>query len=164
MKPERPKLVTSAIEMKSTHRENLVLILNQTLADLTDLKTHAKQAHWNVQGENFVTYHKLFDKIANEVDGFIDIVAERCAQIGGYVNGRLSDASKNSTLPKFPDGIVKDRQCLEAVLSSVSYMAKSCRDGIEYAEDNGDYATSDMYIDITRALDKLLWMLNASSL
>lgn len=156
-------MVSSAIEMKPAYRENLVSMLNQTLADLTDLKTHAKQAHWNVRGENFVSYHKLFDKVAGEVDGFIDVVAERCAQIGGFVHGRLSDAAKNSSVPAFPDDITKDHQCLSAVLASVSYMAKSCRDGIEYAEDNGDYATSDMYIDITRALDKLLWMLHASN-
>jgi starvation-inducible DNA-binding protein len=164
METKKPKLVPSAIEMPSAKRNNLVIMLNQTLADLTDLKTHAKQAHWNVQGENFTTYHKLFDKVAEEADGFADMVAERCAQIGGFVNGRLSDAAKSTTLPAFPDGITQDHKCLEAVLNSLSHVTEQCRRNIEDAQDNGDYATSDMFIDITRGFDKLLWMTNASSL
>lgn len=164
MKNPTTKLVPTAVEIPTAKRSIVIDMLNQTLADLTDLKTHAKQAHWNVQGENFFSYHKLFDKVAEAADGFADDVAERCAQIGGFVNGRLSDAAKSTSLTPFPDGITQDHKCLEALLESLSTATESCRKNIESAQEAGDYATSDMYIDITRGFDKLLWMLNASSL
>lgn len=164
METKKQKMVPTAIDMPTPSRTKLAEILNQTLADLTDLKTHAKQAHWNVRGTMFVTYHKLFDKVAEEADGSADLVAERCAQIGGFVNGLLSDAAKNTSLKAFPAGITDDDDCLEAVLESVSQICESCRKNIDETEELGDYATSDMYIDITRAFDKLAWMLNASSL
>lgn len=164
MESKKPKLVPTAVDMPSSKRSVVVDMLNKTLADLTDLKTHAKQAHWNVQGENFFSYHKLFDKVAEEADGFADDVAERCAQIGGFVNGRLSDAASATSLSPFPDGITQDHKCLEALLESLSTATEICRKNIESAQEAGDYATSDMYIDITRGFDKLLWMLNASSL
>ena len=51
---------------------------------------------------------------------------------------------------------------MDALLESVSHICGTCRKNIAATQDLGDYATSDMYIDITRAFDKLAWMLNAS--
>jgi starvation-inducible DNA-binding protein len=164
METKKQKMVPTAVEIPVAKRTKLAEILNQTLADMADLKTHAKQAHWNIQGSQFVVYHKLFDKVAEEADSSADLVAERCSQLGGFVNGLLLDAAKNTSLKAFPEKITADIDCLEAVLDSVSQVCASCRGNIEEAEFLGDYVTSDIYIDITRAFDKLLWMLKASSL
>ncbi len=42
-------------------RKAMLGLLNQQLADATDLACQAKQAHWNVKGPNFVALHELFD-------------------------------------------------------------------------------------------------------
>lgn len=163
MAEKRQKMVPSALsDMQADKRRKLAAVLNQTLADLSDLKSHAKQAHWNLRGPNFVSYHKLADKVAEEADGFADTVAERCIQLGGYVYGLTSHAAKNSGLPKFPEDINDEDECMEAVLASVSYVCETSRKNIEDTQELDDYATSDMYIDVVRAFDKLAWMLNAS--
>lgn len=163
MADKKQKMVPSALsDMQAEKRKKLAAVLNQTLADLSDLKSHAKQAHWNLRGPNFISYHRLADKVANEADGFADTVAERCIQLGGYVYGLTSHAAKASMLPKFPEEITDEDDCMDALLASVSSVCKSCRAAIEETQDLGDYATSDMYIDITRAFDKIAWMLNAS--
>ena len=40
-------------------------LLNQSLADLSDLYSQTKQAHWNVRGPSFIALHKLFDDLAD---------------------------------------------------------------------------------------------------
>jgi len=162
METKKQKMVPTALDMATENRKKLAAILNQTLADMSDLKSHAKQAHWNLRGENFVSYHKLADKVADEADAAADSVAERCAQIGGYVYGLLSHAAKNTTVPAFPEDVNDEEDCMDALLESVSHICGTCRKNIAATQDLGDYATSDMYIDITRAFDKLAWMLNAS--
>ncbi len=163
MADKKQKMVHSALsDIQAENRKKLAVILNQTLADLSDLKSHAKQAHWNLRGPNFISYHKLADKIAEAADSFADTTAERCIQLGGYVYGLTSHVVKASDLPAFPEDINDEDDCMEAVLASVSHVCASSRAMIEETQDLGDYATSDMYIDITRAFDKFAWMLNAS--
>lgn len=162
MAEKKQKMVPTALDMPTESRKKLAAILNQTLADLFDLKSHAKQAHWNLRGENFISYHKLADKIADEADASADMVAERCAQIGGYVYGLLSHAVKNTSVPTFPEDVSDEEDCMDALLESVSHICNSCRENIAATQELSDQATSDMYIDITRAFDKLAWMLNAS--
>ena len=41
----------------SKARESSVALLNQALADLGDLYSQTKQAHWNVRGKNFYSHH-----------------------------------------------------------------------------------------------------------
>jgi|APGre2960657423_1045063.scaffolds.fasta_scaffold00965_2 starvation-inducible DNA-binding protein len=163
MADKKQKMVHSALsDIQAENRKKLAVILNQTLADLSDLKSHAKQAHWNLRGPNFISYHKLADKIAEAAGSFADTTAERCIQLGGYVYGLTSHVVKASDLPAFPEDINDEDDCMEAVLASVSHVCASSRAMIEETQDLGDYATSDMYIDITRAFDKFAWMLNAS--
>ena len=38
-------------------REIMVRLLNARLADVVDLTTQAKQAHWNVKGPSFIALH-----------------------------------------------------------------------------------------------------------
>ena len=162
MEAKKQKMVPTAVDMPATKRVKLAEMLNQTLADVSDLKSHAKQAHWNLRGENFVSYHKLADKVAEEADATADLVAERCVQLGGYIYGLLSHAAKSTSLPLFPESATDEEECMEALLESVAHVCSSCRKNIEEAEIAGDYVTSDIYIDITRAFDKLAWMLKAS--
>ena len=51
--------------------------LNQKLADIIDLQTQLKQAHWNVKGPHFIGLHELFDKIAEDLESYVDMIAER---------------------------------------------------------------------------------------
>jgi starvation-inducible DNA-binding protein len=55
--------------------------------------TQMKQAQWNVKGPHFVGLHELFDKIAKEVEGYVDMVAERIVQLGGIAQGTVRVAA-----------------------------------------------------------------------
>src|SRR4051812_32955705 len=79
-------------------REKMIAILNRQLADLIDLRTQAKVAHWNVKGPHFAELHKLFDEIAESVDGYADLVAERAAQLGGIVRGTARQVAASTEL------------------------------------------------------------------
>ena len=65
------------IDISSEKRQKIIELLNARLADASDLKSQAKQAHWNVKGMNFIALHELFDQTATEVEAHIDLIAER---------------------------------------------------------------------------------------
>ena len=72
------------IDLPADRREKLIALLNQHLADTFDLYGQSKQAHWNVKGPQFHQLHELFDDLAEQLEGYIDLIAERGAQVVGY--------------------------------------------------------------------------------
>ncbi len=45
------------IDLTEKIRRNVIVILNDRLADAIDLQSQVKQAHWNVKGPNFIALH-----------------------------------------------------------------------------------------------------------
>ena len=75
-------------------RTEMVELLNARLADAIDLRQQVKVAHWNVKGPNFIALHKLFDDIVEDVDEYVDVLAERVVQLGGLADGTVRQAAK----------------------------------------------------------------------
>src|SRR6267154_1212927 len=62
-------------------RAKSVAVLNWHLAAAIDLHAQVKQAHWYVRGPTFIGIHKLFDEVADTVEGYSDTIAERQARL-----------------------------------------------------------------------------------
>src|ERR1051325_10619594 len=89
-------------DLSEKTRVKAVEILNARLADAIDLQTQTKQAHWNVKGPNFIALHELFDKINEDVEDYVDDIAERAVQLGGVAEGTARMVAKRSSLPDIP--------------------------------------------------------------
>jgi starvation-inducible DNA-binding protein len=74
----KTRLYASRIDFSAETRQEIAAILNATLATTLDLKTQVKQAHWNVKGMNFYSLHLLFDEMAGELEGYVDMVGSVC--------------------------------------------------------------------------------------
>ncbi len=143
-------------------RARLVALLNQALADLGDLYSQTKQAHWNVRGKTFYQLHLLFDQAAETAQEHWDDVAERAVQIGGYARGTVRMAAKSSQLPEWPENIETPEDFVKNVVQRFTIVANSIRASIDHAAKLGDADTADLFTEISRELDKSLWFLEAS--
>lgn len=142
-------------------RSQAIELLNARLADLIDLHSHAKQAHWNVKGPNFIGLHELFDKVAETVYDEADDVAERAIALGGRAIGTVVAVAKTSKLANYSLDISDGVAHVNALASSLAATGKAVRSAIDEADKFGDADTSDLFTGISRTLDKLLWMVEA---
>jgi starvation-inducible DNA-binding protein len=142
-------------------RGTMVSLLNQRLADTFDLYSQTKQAHWNVKGPQFFQLHELYDKLAAELQGFVDEIAERATALGGLAQGTVRMSAAHSQLPEFELDITDSLATVEALADRYATVAGSMREAIESAEVQGDADTADLFTEISRALDKSLWFLEA---
>jgi starvation-inducible DNA-binding protein len=142
-------------------RRDLVDLLNAQLADGIDLALQAKQAHWNVKGPHFLTLHELFDKLYEEATEWNDSVAERAVQLGGTAEGTLQVVSGNTRLDPYKVELTSGRDHLEALTETVSVYARSSREAIDKAAGVGDADTADLFTEISRDVDKMLWFLES---
>ena len=74
-------------DLKSDARRESIDLLNARLADAIDLALITKQAHWNVKGPQFIAIHEMLDEFRKEIDGHVDVIAERAVQLGGTAHG-----------------------------------------------------------------------------
>lgn len=142
-------------------RTSVIVGLNQTLADTTDLQTQIKHAHWNVKGAEFRPLHDLFDEQAALLAAQADMIAERATALGGYAAGTARMAVAASRLHEFPDNAVDGETCLDALAERFALHAEHLRQNIETAETAGDRDTADLYTELSREIDKQLWFLEA---
>ena len=148
-------------DIPETTRVKVVELLNARLADCIDLQTQTKQAHWNVKGPNFIALHELFDKINEEVEDYVDDIAERVVQLGGVAEGTARIAAKRSSLSEYPANPTDGRSHVEALSSVLAAFGKSARKSINQADELGDLGTADLFTEISRGIDKWLWFVEA---
>ena len=142
-------------------REKVIDLLNQSLADALDLKSQAKQAHWNVKGPNFIALHELFDQVATEMDTHVDDLAERVTTLGGVAMGTVRLASERSSLAEYPHEISDGAAHVDALSTAMADFGKKVRANIDATDELDDKDTADLYTGISRGVDKLLWFVEA---
>jgi starvation-inducible DNA-binding protein len=156
-----PRLHKTKNDLSEKTRTDMIRLLNAHLADGTDLALQAKQAHWNVKGPHFFTLHELFDKVYEEAVDWNDLVAERATQLGGLAEGTLQAAVENTRLSPYGLEIVNGRDHLEALSDALAAYGKSVRQAIDGAAAAGDADTADLFTEISRGADKMLWFLES---
>jgi starvation-inducible DNA-binding protein len=142
-------------------RRELIGLMNERLADAIDLEFQARHAHWNVKGPAFLSLHELFEKLAGEISGQIDDLAERITALGGVAEGTIRHAVAKTNLPAWPEGVVSGRDHLTAIADALARFGKDVRAAIDESESLGDKDSADLFTGLSRAADKQLWLVEA---
>jgi starvation-inducible DNA-binding protein len=151
----------SKIDLSNKVRKSMTDLCNAHLADAIDLQLQAKQAHWNVKGPQFMQLHEFFDKLHDEAEEFVDLLAERVTALGGVAEGRVGKVAKTTRLPSYPGNIAEGRDHVNALAISFAAFGKGARKAIDSANKAGDADTADLFTEISRETDKQLWFIEA---
>lgn len=160
---EATEMYTTENDVSLDHRTNLNRLMNQRLATAIDLQMQMKQAHWNVKGPSFIALHELFDKAYEEVEGYVDTIAERIVQFGGIAHGTVRSSAASTELADYPAAISDGLAHVEAVARALSTFGSEVRNMICEANELEDAGTADLFTEISRGIDKMLWFVEAHS-
>jgi starvation-inducible DNA-binding protein len=166
MKPESTAqeshhLYKTGNDIPESQRVKINVLMNSRLADAIDLQAQLKQAHWNVKGPNFIGLHELFDKIAESVEVYVDLIAERIIQLGGIAEGTVRISAKRSRLQEYPLDIADGSTHVDAVVHALSTFGHEVRESIEEADALKDADAADIFTEVSRGIDKWLWFVEA---
>ena len=157
----KTKLNRTQNDLPEKVRRTMIDLLNQHLAEAIALGLQSKQAHWNVKGPNFIALHELFDKVAEELEEFTDEIAERAVELGGVALGTIQIVGKSSRLHAYPLDASSGKSHVAALSRALAYFGKTTRAAIDTAARIGDAGTADLFTEVSRGVDKLLWMVEA---
>ena len=142
-------------------RRSAIEMLNEHLADAIDLQLQAKQAHWNIKGPNFVGLHELFDRVAAQANEYSDLIAERAVALGGIARGTLQAVSARSQLREYRVEAGDWRAHVQTMQDALATFGRGARAAIDDATALNDADTADIFTEISRGVDKYLWMVEA---
>jgi starvation-inducible DNA-binding protein len=105
--------------------------------------------------------HELFDKVNEDVEQYVDLIAERAVQLGGTAEGTARSVAKRSSLAEYSARGTSGREHADALSTALSAFGKIARESIDKATDLRDADTADIFTEISRGVDKWLWMVEA---
>jgi starvation-inducible DNA-binding protein len=158
---DRPRLYRTKNDLPEATRIEVITLLNQRLSESIDLQTQCKQAHWNVKGPQFIALHKLFDEINEEVEDYVDLLAERIVQLGGIAEGTVGAVAKRTSLIDYPLMLTTGPEHVAALSDALAGFGRSARIAIEEMNELEDADSADILTEISRGTDKWLWFVEA---
>jgi len=105
----------------------------------------------------------LFDKVAEAVEDYVDMIAERIVQLGGVAEGTVRMAAARTRLAEYSSEIAEGPAHVEGVARALSTFGKEVRSTIDEANAFDDAGTADLFTEISRGIDKWLWFVEAHS-
>ena len=157
----KQRLHPTRTKLESNARSVAIDVLNKRLADGLDLSLITKQAHWNLKGPQFIGVHLMLDGFRDEQDDLNDKMAERITALGGTAFGTTQDITRDSQLAPYPTDIYKVADHLAALIDRYSVFGNAVRENIDVTDEAGDPDTADLLTEVSRAIDKQLWFLEA---
>ena len=154
-------MFATGIDLSKTKRVQLIELCNACLADAIDLQMQCKHAHWNVKGPNFSALHQLFDQVNENVEDYIDLIAERAVQLGGIANSTAHVVTTWAHMPENDAQSASGLDYVQVLSGALALFGKIAREAIVKSNELGDAVSADIFTEISRGVEKWLWMVEA---
>lgn len=141
--------------------DELVKSLKVSLATVFTFYLKVHFFHWNVEGEDFYQYHKLFEKIYEDVYDSVDPMAEEVRALAKYVPGSLTryiELSKVKDEIKVPTGAVM----VERLLADNDTVIDCLNDTMEKAQSANEQGLMNFLADRLDKHKKWGWFLRST--
>ena len=136
--------------------------LAKLLADEFVLYTKTRNAHWNVEGTDFHSMHLFFESQYEQLDDFMDSVAERIRTIGHYAPATLQSFLGLTHLTEKTRDKNDSLSFIKELLEDHESIIEFIRGNIEpFASKYHDYGTSDFITGLMEEHEKMAWMLRS---
>lgn len=153
--------MTIDIGITEKNRKHIAGELSKILADEFVLFTKTKKAHWNVEGIDFYDKHKFFESQTNQLDEFIDSIAERIKTLGHYTPASLKSYSELTQLAE-PISKYDSQSLVNELLTDHETIIINLRKNINiFANDYDDLGTSDFITGLLKDHEKMAWFLRS---
>lgn len=152
----------SFIGIKKANIVQITDSLSKLLADEFILYTKTRNAHWNVEGNDFYNKHLFFETQYNELDGIMDSVAERIRTLGHYAPATLKSFLELTHLTEASRSHNDSLGFIKELLEDHESITIFLREHIDrFASELKDYGTSDFITSILETHEKMAWMLRS---
>ena len=151
----KPNIGISAANLKKITNS-----LSEVLADNVMIYLKTRKFHWNVSGESFMEYHKLFESQYKQLEEAIDEVAERISKLGSPTPGTTQEYVKLSQIKEAPGKVPSSKEMVKELLADHESIIQSLRKKISECDDDfKDAGTADFLTSLMEQEETIAWTL-----
>ena len=155
------RMYENRVALSDDTKKKVVEILQERLAEATDMHSQSKFAHWNVKGDNFYQLHLVFDHVAKVIGKQVDPIAERLTQLGGVANGTIRQAACVSKIPEYNVDAVAGMDHVRALADSLGHYCQGMREASATIDELGDKPTADFFNQLIVEAEEQLYFLES---
>ena len=109
----------------------------------------------------FSCLRRRFDDVNEDVEQYVDLIAERIVQLGGIAEGTVGAVEGRSSLPDYPLALSNGAEHVAALSDALAAFGRTVRIGIAEMDELEDADSADLLTDVSRGIDKWLWFVEA---
>ncbi|TDE30563.1 DNA starvation/stationary phase protection protein [Flavobacterium ranwuense] len=148
------------IGITQEHLKNSISILSSILANEMTLYVKLRKFHWNVSGESFMEFHKLFEGQYTQLEASIDEIAERIGKLGGKTIGTMKEFSDLTIIKESPNHYPSQKEMVKELLEDHETVIIHLRKDVDIsAEENKDAGTADFLTGLMETHETMAWTL-----
>ena len=141
-------------------RKEIAEGLSRLLADSYTLYVKTHNFHWNVTGPMFQTLHLMFEEQYTELQGAVDLIAERIRALGFPAPGTFTEFLKLSSI-KEDTGVPSAVDMMRSLLQGQEAVTRTARSVFPAVEKANDEPTADLLTQRMQVHEKNAWMLRS---
>lgn len=152
---------THNIGLSEEQRKNVCNFLNVLLADTFALSSKTQVCHWNVEGPDFYSLHKMFEDQYEQLSNALDDIAERMRALGYKSPLGLKNFAQIAQVQDFQTDL-GPADMIKTLLADHEYLCSRLREGIDLSNQNKDDGTADFLTARLEEHEKTAWILRSS--
>lgn len=142
--------------------DNLVKLLNNTLADIQVLYIKLHNYHWNIKGGLFKQVHEQTESYYDYFAEQYDAIAERIIQLGGKPLTSMKEYLENASVKEETQKEFDGKYVMNAILPDFEFMNERFIEISKAATENDDAPTTGMADENNAWLQKEIWMIKSA--
>lgn len=139
----------------------LIQQMKVVLASTFAMYLKAHNFHWNVEGQNFTEYHKLFGDIYGDLWGSVDEIAERIRTLDHYAPGSMTRFAQLSIIDD-QINIPTAKAMVQELQSDNVKLIAELNKAFNLANRANKQGVADYFAGRIDILEKTGWMLRAT--
>ena len=148
------------IGLSSENLKKATQILSAVLADTMVLYIKTRKFHWNVAGESFMEYHKLFESQYKRLEEAADQTAELISKYGAVAIGTTKEFASMSQLKETEDHNPETKGMVQELLADNETIIKALRKQVDVCDETlGDVGTADFLTNLLKEHQTIAWEL-----
>jgi starvation-inducible DNA-binding protein len=158
-----PERLDTPTDLSEDAVREISAALNALLADTFALFVKTKNFHWHISGPHFRDYHLLLDEQAEQLEGSIDILAERARKVGGTTIRSIGQIAKLQRIKDNDESYVPAEDMLCELMNDNKAQIANMREAHKLSDEHEDVATASLLEQFIDEAEKRCWFLFEAS-
>lgn len=148
------------IGISEKNLKSITTLLSAILSDAMTLYIKTRKFHWNVAGESFMEYHKLFENQYTQLEEAIDEIAERINKLGSPTIGTMGEFLAQTSIKESPGKYPASKDMVKELLKDHESVIVLLRKNIDECADKfKDAGTADFLTGLMETHETIAWTL-----